>query len=196
MDPTALIVTVLALGCIAVAALYYYIFTLGGLGKQRSKVEPDGEGVPEPERQPEVHKPIEISSDSSEEEESPPGPPIATAAQNRMDVQAADAAAAAAEAARLAQLMGGCVINGRFVPQKVFVDKDAGIEKKHALVRQRRQEEAARKGLHKQKSHGRKQKKPKSQKNLRKLLFLLMMLQKLKEVKEFKEKKSIFLVMC
>lgn len=145
MDPTVLIVIVLSLGTIAVGALYYYIYTLGGWGK-RSKVQPQGEEVLEPDPQPQVSKPTEISSDSSEEEETPRGPPIATAAQGRMDAQAADAAAAAAEAARLARLVGGRVINGRFVPHKVFVDKDVGIEKKHALVRQRREEEAARQG--------------------------------------------------
>ena len=81
MDPTALIIIVLTIGGIAVAALYYYIFTLrvgsASAGRRGSKVTASADELA---KEPEAPHTIEISSDSGTDENdggATKAPPIA-----------------------------------------------------------------------------------------------------------------------
>ena len=109
MDPTVLIVVVLTLGGSVVSLIYWYIYKMGRLPEeerpQREKPKSKVAVAPAPM----------ISSDSSSDSES--------------GHEEAPAPAPAAEPAR-----GGAVINGRWVPGKVFVSLEEGKEKKALFV--------------------------------------------------------------
>ena len=113
MDPTVLIVVVLTLGGSVVSLIYWYIYKMGRLPEeerpQREKPKSKAAVAPAPM----------ISSDSSSDSESEP--------------EKAPAPAPAAEPVR-----GGAVINGRWVPGKVFVSLDEGKEKKASRRRDRK----------------------------------------------------------